>query len=136
MSEANVETIFRHAMEAYSRGDYDAAIVNFDPAIEGSVHESVAPDATTYRGHDGVKRFWETWAEAISGMELEIEECRRVGTDQVLAITRAHGMGAGSGVPVASARFAQVADFRGGRVVRVRLYGGVEPALEAVGLRE
>ena len=136
MSEENLETIFRHAMEAYSRGDYDAAVVDFDPAIEWSVHESVAPDATTYHGHDGVKRFWETWAEAISRMELEIEECRRVGPDQVLAITRAHGMGAGSGVPVASARFAQVADFRDGRVVRVRLYGGVEPALDAAGLRK
>jgi hypothetical protein len=45
-------------------------------------------------------------------------------------------MGAGSGVPVASARFAQVADFRDGRVLRVRLYGGVAPALEAVRLRE
>ena len=136
MSQENIETIFRHAMEAYSRGDYHAAVVNFDPAIEWSVHESVAPDATTYHGHSGVKQFWETWAEAISGMELEIEECRRVGPDQVLAITRAHGMGAGSGVPVASARFAQVADFRDVRVVRVRLYGGVAPALEAVGLRE
>jgi ketosteroid isomerase-like protein len=136
MSHENIETIFRHAMEAYSRGDYDGALVPFDPGIEWSVHESVAPDATTYHGHGGVRRFWETWAEAISGMELKIEECRRVGPDQVLAITRAHGMGAGSGVPVASARFAQVVDFRDGRVVRVRLYAGVAPALEAVRLRE
>jgi len=136
MSANDLETIFRHAMEAYSRGDYDGAVVNFDPAIEWSVHESLAPDAATYLGHDGVKRFWATWAEAISGMELEIEECRRIGPDRVLAITRSHGMGAGSGVPVTSGRFAQIADFRDGRVVRVRLYGGVEPALKAVRQRE
>jgi hypothetical protein len=37
------------------------------------------PDATTYHGHEGVKRFWEMWAEAISGMALEIEECRWLG---------------------------------------------------------
>jgi ketosteroid isomerase-like protein len=134
MSQESLETIFRHAMEAYSRGDYNGAVVNFDPAIEWSVDESVAPDATTYHGHEGVQRFWETWAEAISGLELEIEECRRVGPDRVFAITRAHGIGAGSGVPVASARFAQVADFRDHRVVRVRLYGSVEQALEAAGL--
>ncbi len=136
MSQENLATIFRHAMEAYSRGAYDRAVVNFDPAVEWSVHPSVAPDATTYQGHDGVKRFWATWAEAISGMELEIEECRRAGQDRVLAITRAHGIGAGSGAPVTSRRFAQVADFRDGLVVRVRLYGDVESALEAVGLRE
>lgn len=136
MSQDELATIFRHGMEAYSRGDYDAAIVDFDPAIEWSVDASVAPDATTYHGHEGVKRFWETWAESISGMELEIEECRPVGQDRVLAITRAHGLGAGSGAPVASRRFAQVADFRDRRVVRVRLYGGVASALEAVGLRD
>jgi ketosteroid isomerase-like protein len=136
MLQDDLATIFRRGMEAYSRGDYEAAIVGFDPAIEWSVHASLAPDATTYHGHEGVKRFWETWAEAISGMTLEIEECRCVGLNRVLAITRAHGTGAGSGAPVASGRFAQIADFRNGRVVRVRLYGGVAPALEAAGLRE
>ena len=78
-------------MEAYSRRDYDAAVVDFDPAIEWIVDVSVVPDATTYHGHEGVKRFWETWEEAISGMELEIEVCRIVGPDRVLAITRAYG---------------------------------------------
>jgi ketosteroid isomerase-like protein len=136
MSHDDLATIFRRGMEAYSRGDYEAAVAGFDPAIEWSVQASVAPDATTYHGHEGVKRFWETWAEAISGMALEIEECRCVGQNRVLAITRAHGTGAGSGAPVASGRFAQIADFREGRVVRVRLYGNVAQALEAVGVQE
>jgi ketosteroid isomerase-like protein len=136
MSQDDLPMTFRRGLEAYSRGDYEAAIVGFDPAIEWSVHASLTPDATTYHGHEGVKQFWETWAEAISGMALEIEECRCVGQDRVLAITRAHGTGAGSGAPVASGRFAQIADFRNGRVVRVRLYGGVAPALDAAGLRE
>jgi hypothetical protein len=55
---------------------------------------------STYRGHEGVKRFWETWAEAIRGVALEIEECRCIEENRVLAITRAHGTGAGSGAPV------------------------------------
>jgi ketosteroid isomerase-like protein len=136
MSQDDLATIFRRAMEAYSRGDYEAAVVGFDPAIEWSVHATLVPDATTYHGHEGVKRFWETWEEAIRGMALEIDECRCVGQNRVLAITRAHGSGAGSGAPVASRRFAQIVDFRDGRVVRVRLYGNVAHALEAVGLRE
>ena len=40
-------TSFRHAMEAYSRLDYDAAVVDFDPALEWIVDATVAPDATT-----------------------------------------------------------------------------------------
>ena len=52
MSQDDLATIFRRAMEAYSRGDYEAALVGFDPAIEWSVQASLAPDATTYRGHE------------------------------------------------------------------------------------
>jgi ketosteroid isomerase-like protein len=125
--------IFRRGMEAYSRGDYEAALAGFDPAIEWHVHASLAPDATTYHGHEGVRRFWDTWAEVISGMALEIEECRAVGEHRVLAVTRARGTGAGSGAPVASARFAEIADFRGGRAIRVELFGTVDEALEALG---
>ncbi len=79
MLQGDLATTFRHAMEAYSRRDYDAAVVDFDPAIEWIVDVTVAPDATTYHGHEGVKRFWEAWEEAISGLELEIEECHGVG---------------------------------------------------------
>jgi ketosteroid isomerase-like protein len=136
MSQEDLASSFRRAMEAYSRGDYDDAVAGFDTDIEWSVHGSLAPDAATYRGHDGVKRFWGEWEEAISGMVLEIEECRPVGPDRVLAVTRAHGTGAGSGAPVESGRFAQIADFREGRVVRVRLYGNVAHALKALGLRD
>ena len=136
MSQDDLAIRFRRGMEAYNRGDYEAALAPFDPTIEWEVHESLVLDATTYHGHEGVKRFWETWAEAISGMALEIEECRCIEQNRVFAITRAHGAGAGSGVPVASGRFAQIADFRDGRVVRVRLYGDVAYALEAVGLLE
>jgi ketosteroid isomerase-like protein len=134
MSQDDPATSFRHAMEAYSRRDYDAAVVDFDPAIEWSVDLTLAPDATTYHGHEGVKQFWRAWEDAISEMELEIEECRSIGPDRVFAVTRAHGKGAGSGAPVTSARFAQIADFRDGRVVRVRLYGGVAAAMKAAGL--
>ena len=127
---------YRRGMEAYSRGDYEAAVAGFDPAIEWIVHASLVPDATTYHGHEGVKRFWDTWAEAMSAMTLEIEECRCIGQNRVLAIVRGHGTGAGSGAPVASGRFAQIADFQDGRAVRVRLYGSVASALEAAGLSE
>jgi ketosteroid isomerase-like protein len=136
MSQDDLVRKYRRGMEAYSRGDYEAAVVLCDPAVEWIVDASLVPDATTYHGHEGVKRFWETWAEAMSAVTLEVEECRCVGQNRVLAIVRGHGTGAGSGAHVASGRFAQVADFQDGRIVRVRLYGSVASALEAAGLPE
>lgn len=123
---------FREGMESYNRGDYDAALVDFHPEIEWSVESDLVPDAEVYRGPEGVRRFWAIWAEVIDGLTLEIEQCRTVGDNWVLAVTRASGTGTGSGASVASGRFAQLAEFRDGQVVRVRLFGDVNRALAAL----
>ena len=127
------ERSFRESIEAYSRGDYEAALKRFHPEIEWCAELDLVPDAGVYRGHEGVRRFWETWAEAIEGISLDVEECRAVDGQWVLAVTRASGRGAGSGAAVASGRFAQLARFRDGEVVQVRLLGDVRRALAAVG---
>ena len=134
MSREQNERQFREGMEAYSRGDYDTALLGFHADIEWSAETDLVPDAGIYRGHDGVRRFWAEWAEVIEGMSLEIEECTAVDDEWVLAVTRAAGTGAGSGVTVESGRFAQLAQFRDGMVVRVRLFGDVRHARAAAGL--
>jgi ketosteroid isomerase-like protein len=133
MASADNARRFREGMEAYSRGDFARALAGFHPDIEWSAETDLVPDAAVYRGHDGVLRFWQMWAEVMKGISLEIEECRALDDDRVLAVTRASGTGAGSGVTV-SGRFAQLAEFRDGQVVRVRLFGEVGHALQAAGL--
>jgi ketosteroid isomerase-like protein len=133
---AEIERDFRKGMEAYSRGDFEAALVGFHRDIEWIADPRMMPDATVYHGHDGVRRFWETWAEAISGLSLEIESVRALDDDLVLAVTRASGHGAGSGAAVASGSFAQLAEYRDGLVVRVRLFGDVRSALAAAGVAD
>ena len=70
----------------------------------------------------------------MSELELEVEECRNVPENRVIAVARAHGTGAGSGATVVSRRFTQVAEFRDGLVVAVWLYGDMASALKATGL--
>src|SRR5688500_14693944 len=111
-------------MDAFSRGDFDAALAHFDPDVVWEVAPEITPDAAAHRGHDGVRRFWDQWHDHFATFELEIVECRVIEDGRVLAITRAHGVGAGSGVELTSPEFAQVFDFRGTTVVRVRLRGG------------
>jgi ketosteroid isomerase-like protein len=134
VSREQNERQFREGLEAYSRGDYEAALTGFHPDIEWSVETDLVPDAGIYRGHEGVRRFWAEWAEVIEGLTLEIEECRSIDDEWVLAITRASGTGAGSGAAVASGSFAQLGQFRDGEVVRVRLFGDVRHARAAAGL--
>ena len=134
--QRDIADTFRRAMEAYNRGHYELALADFHPQLEWEVNASLVADAATYSGNEGVRRFWGMWREAIEGMSLEVEECRTVAPDLVLAITRAQGTGAGSGAQVASGRFAQVARYSDGRVVKVHLYRNVSEALRALGERE
>jgi len=116
--------VVRNSIEAFSRGDFDAALNAFDPDIEWEVSRDLVPDGMTYRGHEGVREFWAGWHQLFHPFRLEIEECTPVGTDSVRVVTRAHGRGAGSGVPVESPRFVQTFEFRSERVVAVRLHAG------------
>jgi len=121
MSQPRVD-IIRDSIEAFSRGDFDTALRHFDPDIEWEVSRDLVPDGRTYRGHEGVLEFWGTWHELFHPFRLEIEECTPVGDDAIRVLTRAQGRGAGSGVPVESPRFTQDFEFRGERVVAVRLH--------------
>jgi ketosteroid isomerase-like protein len=134
VSREQNERKFREGMEAYSRGDYEAALSGFHPEIEWSAETDLVPDAGIYRGHEGVRRFWREWAEVIEGLTLEIEQCDAIDDEWVLAVTRSSGRGVGSGVVVESSSFAQLAQFRDGEVVRVRLVGDVRHARAAAGL--
>ena len=128
------ERSFRDSMEAYSRGDYDDALTGFHPDIEWWVADDIMPDAGLFQGHAGVRRFWTNWSEVMEDMSLDIETCTAIGRDRVLAVTRASGKGAGSGIAVASGRFAQVAELEDGLVVRVRLSADVRATRASVGL--
>jgi ketosteroid isomerase-like protein len=131
---AAAERSFRAGMESYSRGDYDEALTGFHPDIEWWVADNVMPDAGLFQGHEGVRRFWTNWSEVMEDMSLDIELCTAIDRDRVLAVTRASGKGAGSGIAVASGRFAQVAEFEDGLAVRVRLSADVRATRASVGL--
>ena len=126
-------TIAREGIEAYNRRDYDAALAGFHPDISWEVGEDLVPDARTYRGHAGVREFWNEWSNLFEGFRLEIEEATTLGPDRALVVTRALGTGAASGAPVESPSFFQVFDFEGDQVVRLRLHASREAAFAAPG---
>ena len=128
----DIAETFRTSMAAYSRGDYDTAVLGFHPDIVWVVDRTIQLDADTYHGHAGVKQFWRLWSEVMQELSLDVEECRALDERRVLAITQAHARGAGSGAEV-SARFAQIAEFEDGLAVRVDLFADARRAAEAAG---
>ena len=134
MSQENVELI-RATIGAFNRNDLDAAVEAMHPEIEWQTLD-VMPDRETYRGHAGVRSFWQMWADTFQGFQLHIEACVPLGEDQVIATLRVSGEGTGSGAGVESPAFFQVLEIRDGQIVRARMFEEKEDALEAAGLEE
>jgi ketosteroid isomerase-like protein len=119
----------REGIEAYNRRDYERALANFHPDISWEIGSDLVPDARTYRGHAGVREFWNEWSTLFDAFHLEIEEATALGPDRALVVTRAIGRGAASGAPVESPSFFQVFDFEGDQAVRVRMHASREAAV-------
>ena len=92
-----------------------------------------APDAGTYRGHDGVLAYMSDWLQDFEDLRMEFEEVIEA-EDRVVAVQRGRGRGKGSGVEV-DLRYAVVYEFRNGKILRVREFRTKELALAATGLR-
>ena len=131
MSQENVDS-FRHFMEVFERGDFDAWVEAFHPDVNFIPQR--APIQGTFRGHDGVRAFLADNKESFDLFRLEYDYVRAVG-DRVVAIGKLRVRGKGSGAEV-EVPTAIVLTFREGKVVRLEDFSDGQTALEEVGLSE
>ena len=133
MSQANVET-FRLGVDAFNRRDVDALLELLDPEVEShtALFEAMAGSAV-YRGHDGLRALFRDLADGFEEFRIEISEIRDLGDHRILAIGQLRGRGKESGAAVESP-IGYVAEFKDGRLFRMKDYFDPEDALEAAGL--
>jgi uncharacterized protein len=138
MAQENVERL-REAYEllntrfaALKTGDLDALLDFFDPEV---VIEMVdVPDPATYKGHSGVRRWFNDFFGVWATIHVEAEGFIKSGQWTVVQL-RTSLRGEASGVAVELPTTA-VHQFRDGRIVRDRVYLDRAEALKAVGLSE
>lgn len=129
MARGNVELAHR-AIEALNRRDLDAFLAFSDPDVEFTPY-TVEVDGR-YRGHDGIRRWWDDLFGVFPDWSVSLEEVREIGP-HTLAVLRVGGHGEGSGTPV-DQRLWQLAEWSAeGRVVRTSNHGSEAEALAAMG---
>jgi ketosteroid isomerase-like protein len=135
MSRENVEVV-RRSIAAWQQDDLETWLATLDPDVEWhSAERLVEGAASTYRGIDGMCRFWTFWRTEVQEFQLDIQEHRDLGDNGVLTLARIRWRGPASGIVVESP-LAVVTTVRNGKIVRSMDYLSHEEALEAVGLRE
>jgi hypothetical protein len=120
----------REAVDAINRGEFDLPLDRTHPEVEWRTLDAF-PDAQTYRGPAAVREFFTTWHDTFRGFRLHLDRCAPIGDDHVLAAMRVSGEGAGSGVEVESPAFFQLLEFRGGQLIRARMFQTESEALQA-----
>jgi ketosteroid isomerase-like protein len=132
MSE-NVELLHR-GYDAFHRRDLDAFLTLCDPDVEFISYWLQVEGGGSYRGHDGVRDWWERLLDVYPDFTAEVEDVRDLG-DRTIARVWFHGHGVASDVPIGQTMW-QVAEFRHGQIIGWRFVSDEADALEAAGLRE
>jgi ketosteroid isomerase-like protein len=127
MSQENVETTHRFT-DALVRGDYAAAAAELGTDLE--IDDTDIPEST---GTDSFQAWLARWNEAWESWRIEDLEVRPVGEDRTISLFKMIAKGKGSGIELAR-EDAVVAQYRGGKIVRLAYYNDQSQALEAVGL--
>jgi ketosteroid isomerase-like protein len=136
MSQGNAELLYR-AYDAFNRRDIDAFLALCDPDGELISRIVALEGGRPYRGHDGVRRWWENLLAVFPDFSSEIDEVRDLGDVTVARVrVRGHGShGMESDVPMEQTQW-HVIEWRHKKAIWMRICRSEDEALEAAGLSE
>jgi ketosteroid isomerase-like protein len=127
--------LVRRFEKSWASRDLDAALDCVHDDLEFDWSDSMGPFVGTYRGRDGLTRFWTEMLEAWEHFSPEIQEVFDCGPQRLITLDVVRARGKGSGIDM-EARGAMLWTVREGKIVRVKMFQSKEEALEAVGLSE
>jgi ketosteroid isomerase-like protein len=124
------EELARTSMAAFNRRDVEAVVQTFERDAEWWPLRSSTEGP--YRGHDGIRAWFEDTAEMFEYLRAEVDEVDERG-DVVVASGRLEVKGRGSGAAI-EVPIAWVFRFAGEKVIWAKSYANREEALAEAGL--
>jgi hypothetical protein len=133
MSQENVELHYR-ANDAFNRRDLGAFLALNDLEVEFTPYEVWVQGGEPYRGHAGVRSWWEESFAVFPDLRGELYEVRDFG-ERTLARGHIWGRGAGSGASIERAMWV-VVEWRNQKAVSWCSFESEAEALKSLGLSE
>jgi ketosteroid isomerase-like protein len=125
----NAELV-REGMQSWSRGDLDATLELIDPGIVWRPVTAWPGIQPEYRGHDGVRRFWDAFRDPWEEITMEADEIRELDEHRVLTRSHFRGRGRASGVTT-EAVLHTVWTIENGKLLRFESFTDEQAALDA-----
>src|SRR4051794_13502925 len=126
MPESDIDVVCG-SHEAFRRRDLEAFVDFMDPEVE--FVSLVLEVEGTYRGHDGIRQWWDDILAVFPDWQPRVEDARKVGERVVLRVL-AEGAGTGSGIDLDRVIW-QVAEVSDGRMKSWRFFRTEDEALAA-----
>jgi uncharacterized protein len=131
MSKENLHAV-RRGFEALDRGGVEAFLEFIDPQFETTTPSELTVEPATYRGHDGLRRYFESFYEIMDEVRFEPDEFIDAG-DRVVVPARLVARGRDTGIEAVQ-QLAFVWTLRDGKGLRLETYATRAEALAAAGL--
>ena len=123
----------RSMLETLNESGVEAAMDQIHPDFEGVTPPELSPEPDTYRGHEGVRRYFAGFEGVMDEVRWEADELMEAPDDRVVAgirlLTRSVATELELELPVW-----QVCTVRDGKVLRIEGFAEREDALRAAGL--
>jgi ketosteroid isomerase-like protein len=123
--------IVRRAFEAFNSEDIERILALTHVDFAAVVSPELSPEPDTYRGHEGMRRYFQSFQDVMDEIRFRPQRFWEVGPSVVVSLTLS-ARGRRTAIPVTQ-RLAQVWTIRDGRALRVETYASPAEALEAVG---
>ena len=133
MTESNAE-LMRKGLEGISTDGWEAMLPLAHEDFEMTTPPGLATEPDTYRGEEGIRRYWESFYEVMDDIIIEPKEFHEVEDWVVVPFTlRATGKSTGIETELVAVMAWQ---WRDGKAVRALVFPELEEALATVPLRD
>lgn len=128
VAESNLDLV-RKGFETLNQGGVEALLPFIHGEFEVTTPAGLAAEPDTYRGPEGVRRYFESFYEAMDRVEFVPQRFVAVGELTVVDLTlRARGRTTGIET---EQHLSQVWELRDGQAIRVRVFATFEQAISA-----
>jgi ketosteroid isomerase-like protein len=130
VTSSNLEIVER-GFEAFNAEGVDGILPFIHPEFEATTPPELAAEPQTYRGEDGIRRWFTSFEEVMDEIRWDARDFREVDGRVVVEFTlRARGKTTGLGFGQDAV---MVWELRDGKAIRLSLYPTLEEALAADG---
>ncbi len=130
MSAADVEMV-RSGFETLAQDGVEGLLRLVHPEFEMTTPVGLAAEPDTYRGREGMRRYWDSFGDGMEGVEFVARDFEDLGEGRVLNTSVLRGRGLSTGIEV-SQEVVLVWEIRDEMAYRVGVFASVEEARASV----